>query len=195
MISPLYWAGMNDQSLLPPVLPLVPMHDYDHAAMMARGFSFTIDRDGGWHCHDPAMGAGPIRRIALARLFSGAGTGKMAGRGLSVDQSGLYRLTAPPDVYHVHVEDVPFIITDYAVRDGFIDLVTNMGETVTLSEGVTFFFRPNGPYPDVPYVVVRAGLAARLSRAVFYHLAGLADADGRVASGLAKHSLSLAGFS
>ena len=63
----------------------IPYRDYDHAAKMAAGYAFSIDTEARWTCHDPAMGVGPIRREAIARLFSGAGRGFMAGKGLSVD--------------------------------------------------------------------------------------------------------------
>lgn len=152
----------------------IPYKDYDHAAKMARGYAFTIDRDGRWYCHDPAMGVGPIKRDSLAKLFAGAGSGWMAGKGLSVDQDGRYWLKSPHDVYEIEVEDVPFLIVDFEQSGGTIRLKTNFDETVALDGIKTFIFRPVGPFPDIPYVEVRAGLLARLNRSVFYNLVPLA---------------------
>ncbi len=61
-------------------------------------------------------------------------------------------------------------------------LNTYFDETVPLEHGTDFIFRPHGPFPEIPYVEVRAGLLARLSRSVFYNLAGLAsERDGTLA--------------
>lgn len=148
-----------------------PFKSYDHAAKMARGFAFTIDTDGRWTCHDPDMGEGPIRRQKIAGLFAGAGTGFLAGKGLSRDENGEYWLKAPPnDRYKVEVEDVPFVITDFEQDGNKLTLITNFNERVTFSG---FLSRPDGPFPDVPYVEVRAGLLARLGRNVYYQLAEL----------------------
>jgi hypothetical protein len=152
----------------------IPYRDYDHAAKMAAGYAFSIDTEARWTCHDPAMGVGPIRREAIARLFSGAGRGFMAGKGLSVDDQGIYWLKSPPDSYKVDVEDVPFLMTDFEKQSDVLILKTNFDEPVTLGQGTEFIFRPDGPFPETPYVHVRAGLLGRLSRAVFYNLAGMA---------------------
>ena len=153
----------------------IPYRNYDHAAKMAKGYAFTIDQEGRWYCHDPAMGEGPIRREALAKLFAGAGTGWMAGKGLSIDTGGRYWLKSPHDSYAVDVEDVPFVITDYDRKAGVIILKTNFGEEVPLTQDHTFIFRSDGPFPDIPYIDVRAGLLARLNRPVFYNLAAEAS--------------------
>lgn len=170
----------------------IPYRDYDHAAKLAAGFSFTIDRDGRWYCHDPAMGVGPIRREALAKLFAGAGTGWMAGKGLSVDAAGTYWLTSPHEKYRVDVEDVPFVIVDYDRKRQLLVMKTNFAEEVTLDSEHSFQFRRDGPFPDVPYIEVRAGLLARVGRAVFYHLAAEAsqqNAELSVESGGRYHLL------
>lgn len=170
----------------------IPYKDYDHAAKMRKGYAFTIDRDGRWYCHDPNMGEGPIRREALARVFSGAGTGFMAGKGLSVDADGTYWLKSPHDSYKVDVEDVPFVIVDDEQEDGTIVLRTNFDERVALDNASTFIFRPYGPFPDIPYIEIRKGLLARLGRAVLYHLVDHAvERDGAMMleSGGQLHSL------
>ncbi len=149
----------------------IPFKNYDHARKMADGYQFTIDRDGHWYCHDPAMGVGPIRNERISKLFAGAGSGKYAGKGLSRDADGKYWLKAPPnDVYGIAVEDVPFIITDFRHEADRLVLTTNFGEEVILDAAKTFVQKDK-----IPYVEVRAGLMARLGRNVFYQLAAAAS--------------------
>lgn len=126
---------------------------------------FRIDYDGRWF-HDGAE----IKRPALAKLF--------ADRGLKIDGDGGYWLSSPESRYPVQVDDVPFIIVDYDIRQGEIDLIGNMGDVVPLGPGHILELRPE-PHRGihVPYVMVRAGLYARLSRAVFYRLVNHAEAD------------------
>ena len=154
----------------------IPFKNYDHAAKMAQGFHFTIDRDGHWYCHDPAMGVGPIKNERISKLFAGAGSGKYAGKGLSRDDQGRYWLKAPPnDVYGVDVEDVPFVINAFHLGETF-SLVTNFDEEIELGKGKTFILKS-----DIPYVEVRPGLLARVGRNVFYQLAEKATIrDGKI---------------
>lgn len=144
----------------------IPFKDYDHDAKMRNGFHFTIDRNGHWYCHDPAMGVGPIKNERISKLFAGAGSGKYAGKGL-VREAGKYFLKAPPaDIYSIDVEDVPFVIMDFTLEDK-LALITNFGEIVEPEE----FHYKNGDFPEIPYVEIRNGLLARLGRNVFYQLA------------------------
>lgn len=119
---------------------------------------FRIDYDGVWF-HDGAE----IKRPALAKLF--------ADKGLRIDADGQYWLSSPESRYPVTVEDVPFIIVDYDMRGDDIDLIGNMGDVVPLGADHVLELRPE-PRGGVmvPYVNVRAGLYARISRAVFYKL-------------------------
>ncbi len=155
----------------------IPFKNYDHTAKMENGFHFTIDREGHWYCHDPAMGVGPIKNERISKLFAGAGSGKFAGKGLSRDEEGHYWLKAPPaDVYGVDVEDVPFIISSYELLDQGLKLITNFGEEVVLGKEKTFELEGG-----IPYVNVRDGLRARIGRNVFYQLAERAvERDGRL---------------
>jgi hypothetical protein len=119
---------------------------------------FKIDREGVWF-----HGGARIQREALAKLF--------ADRALKIDEEGRYWLATPYEKYPVTVEDVPFIIVDYDVRGGNLDLRTNMGETVKLGPDHPLELRDG-----VPYVEVRGGLYARVSRSVYYNLVEMAGA-------------------
>jgi hypothetical protein len=144
--------------------------DYDHKEKIARGVSFTIDVNGHWYCHDPKMGEGPILREKIAGLFAGAGQGFMHGKGLRKKAKGGYELFAPPhDLYGVEVEDVPFIITQCVIKGEYIDMTTQFGEMVRIMRD-DLFYKPDGSFPNVPYVMVRDGLEARVNRNVYYEL-------------------------
>ena len=109
---------------------------------------FRIARDGTWY-HNGA----PIQRDALTKLF--------ATRALKIDTAGNYWLRTPYEKYPVEVEDVPFVIIDYNDKT----LRTNLDETVTLDESANWELRDG-----VPYIEIRDGLFARISRSVLYNL-------------------------
>ena len=113
---------------------------------------FRIAYDGTWF-HNGA----PILREALARLFS--------DRALKIDADGKYWLATPFDQYPVEVEDVPYIIVDFEQTSEGINFRTNMGETVVLGPEHPLELRE-----EIPYVEVRSGLYARLSRPVYYNM-------------------------
>lgn len=119
---------------------------------------FKIAYDGTWF-HDGA----PIKRDALAKLFS--------DRALKVDEKGAYWLQTPFEKYPVEVEDVPYVIVDYHTNAEGYDLKTNMGEEISLGPDHPLELRPCRKTGDIlPYVMVRDGLYARLSRSVYYNL-------------------------
>jgi hypothetical protein len=130
---------------------------------------FRIDYDGCWY-HD----GGVIKRKALAKLF--------ADRGLKIDAAGTYWLSSPESKYEVDVEDVPFVVVDYDIQnpgpDQQIDMKTNMDDVVPLGpdHGLELRPEPRGGIP-VPYIEIRKGLYARLSRPVYYRLIDLGTRD------------------
>lgn len=134
---------------------------------------FRIDYDGQWF-HD----GDPIRRHELARLF--------ASKGLRREDDGSYWLQSPESRYPVRVEDVPFIIVDYDIENPgahqVIRLKTSMDDRIVLGAQNTFDLRPE-PQAGVvvPYIEIRGGLYARVSRAVYYKLVALAEElDGQM---------------
>lgn len=137
--------------------------DYDHAEKRGRGIEFTIDYQGRWYFHGH-QSAGPIKRKALAVLFGGAGVGFMAGKGLSIDENGVYWLKSPESRYQVEVEDVPFIITRYNSHSGGIDLFTNFDEKIEMGPDHALILKPE-PHHGTPvlYAEVRAGLWGRFA--------------------------------
>ena len=126
-----------------------------------------IAADGQWH-HEGR----PILRKSMVQLFASV---------LRRDDD-LYYLVTPAEKLLIRVEDVPFVGV-ILTRAGQGDeqrlvITTNVDDHVTLdAEHPLWMQARNGQ--QVPYIEVRAGLHARVARAVFYELAELAeDLDG-----------------
>ncbi len=137
--------------------PKTPNKETDNADNV----DFKILRDASW-LHNGA----PIKRSALAKLF--------ADRALKIDENGKYWLQTPFEKYAVDVEDVPFILTDFEDTGTVITFKTNMDEQVSLDEHhpleLRIFKNDQGDPLHLPYMHVRDGLYARMSRNVYYAL-------------------------
>lgn len=137
-----------------------------------------IARDGTWFY----LGT-PIGRPALVRLFSTI---------LRREPDGAYVLVTPVEKVGLKVEDVPFIAVRVDAegkgRDQTLTFLTNVGDTTTAGpeHPLRVDYRGAAREPQ-PYIHVRGRLDARLSRAVFYELVGLAEeqtVDGRPVLGV-----------
>ncbi len=113
-----------------------------------------IARDGQWF-HDGQ----PIARAELVRLFAGL---------LRKEGSG-YVLVTPAEKLSIAVEDVPFLVVAVDQDGASLAFTTNVGDRVTL--GADHVLRMQGA---VPYLHVRHGLEARVSRNVWHQLAARA---------------------
>jgi hypothetical protein len=126
----------------------------------------AIDREGRWHY----LGT-PIGREALVRLFSG----------VLVREGDRYFLVTPVEKVGIRVEDVPFVAVEMHERgegaDRAIVLRTNVGDVVEVGPDhrLRFVLAPDGGL--VPYVHVRRGLEARLTRALLHEIAELVAFD------------------
>ncbi len=137
-----------------PVIPQI-CHDFD----------IRISRDGTW-LHQ----GNPIKRPELVRLFAGI---------LKRDKEGIYWLETPFERGRIAVEDAPFIIVGFRIeshnQDQRLVFITNTDEEVTLSSQHPLHFTSQGD-EAIPYVAMRDGLFARISRPVFYQLVDKAEA-------------------
>jgi len=124
-----------------------------------------IDVDGNWF-HEGAA----IERLRLARLFASI---------LRREDDGQYYLITPVEKSRVDVEDAPFVIIGMDVRGSgssrVITFTTNMAESVVVSDAHPLVFRAGRQEAPLPYVHVRDGLDARVSRAVYYDLMELVE--------------------
>jgi uncharacterized protein len=145
---------------LPPVERWHPAHCGD--------IDIRIARDGTWY----HLGT-PIGRKELVRLFSTI---------LRKDGED-YVLVTPAEKMRITVEDVPFqaVLMDVEGlgRDQVLTFTTNVGdETVAGADNPIRVETDPVSEEPAPYVHVRRGLEAKISRAVFYSLAELAVRDG-----------------
>ncbi|MEM6535456.1 MAG: DUF1285 domain-containing protein [Pseudomonadota bacterium] len=146
---------------LPPVHLWNPEHCGD--------IQMEIRRDGSWWHEGTRIG-----RERLVKLFS---------RILRKDPDGQIYLVTPYEKVIVHVEDAPFLAVrvDRAGtpgRDQILAFTTNLGDvSLAGSEApIRVETDPDTREPS-PYVLIRGGLEAKLTRAAFYDLVNLAVED------------------
>ncbi len=141
---------------LPPVERWNPEHCGD--------IDIRIARDGTWF----HLGT-PIGRKELVRLFSTI---------LRKDPDG-FCLVTPAEKLHIAVEDAPFVAVLLNVegqgKAQRLNFITNVGDQTTAGPDNLLHVDTKLPSEEpAPYIHVRRGLEARISRTVFYQLADLA---------------------
>lgn len=118
-----------------------------------------IDHDGQWW-HEGRR----FQRDKLVSLFA-----QVMRR-----EGNTYYLVTPVEKLAIQVADVPFLVVDMDVRgqQQQTDLLftTNVGDLVVADQHHPLYMRN-----AVPYLMVRDGLEARLSRSVYYRLAQMVD--------------------
>ena len=126
-----------------------------------------IARDGTWYYRGSA-----INRIPLVKLFASV---------LRRENDGSYWLVTPAERGRVTVEDVPFIAIAVDKqgqgRDQRLIFQTNLDEIVTADPDHPLRVETTADGTPAPYILVRPGLEARLSRPVFYELAELGQEE------------------
>jgi hypothetical protein len=128
-----------------------------------------IGRDGTWYYQNS-----PIGRRPLVKLFASV---------LRREKDGQYYLVTPAEKALVHVEDVPFLAVAMEVRGSGtrqrLSFRTNLDEVVEAGPEHPLSFRSakNGSF--TPYVLVRDGLKARLTRPVYYDLVAAAVTEAK----------------
>ena len=138
-------------------------------------FDIRIATDGRWF-HE----GDEIRRIEIVKLFASV---------LMRDKSGEYWLVTPVEKGRITVDDVPFIVCEMLVSSGThprsneIHFRTNLDEIIALDAARPISLLPADDFQGFrPYIEVRNGLLAKLSRPVYYQLAEHAEKgpDGRL---------------
>ncbi len=137
-------------------------------------FHIRIDRNGTWYYLNS-----PIGRLALAKLFATV---------LRREADGSYWLTTPAENGRIEVEDVPFVAVELTTeghgRRRTVSFRTNLDDVVTLGPDHPLRMGSDGVSgAPAPYVLIRAGLEARLARSVYYHLVDISEPsphDGEV---------------
>lgn len=137
-----------------------------------------IRADGVWLYRES-----PITRQALVKLFASV---------LRKEEDGRTYLVTPVEKVDVTVDDAPFLAVAMQVQDAgraqALTFETNIGDVVACGSTHPLRFARAEPSGGLkPYVLVRDGLEALVSRALVYDLAELAvtrTVDGREMSGV-----------
>ena len=147
-------------------------------AAIARGerscgdLAMRIDREGAWHYR-----GSPIPRLPLVKLFASV---------LRRAEDGSYWLVTPAEQGRIEVDDVPFTAVELRReggegRDQRLSFRTNLDEWVPLDADHPLRTAPDPAGGDggaeVPYLLVRDRLEARVTRPVYYELAEIVDLD------------------
>lgn len=153
---------------LPPVEKWNPPYTGDSA--------IVIRANGDWY-HE----GGLIKRPALVRLFSSI---------LRRDADGRIMLVTPVEKQSVTVEDAPFVATEVESEgegeQRVLGFRLNTGEAVIAGpqHPISLVMEDMGPKP---YVLVRPGLQALITRPAFYQLAEWAVFEENTPLGLWSH--------
>ncbi len=124
-------------------------------------FDIHISRDGTW-----SYRGSPIGRLPLVKLFASV---------LQRDDEGTYWLATPVERGRITVEDAPFTAVELTVtgegQEQILVFRTNLDDNVSADENHPLRIdNDNVTRAPNPYILVRDGLEARLTRAVFYQL-------------------------
>lgn len=122
-----------------------------------------IARDGTWYYR-----GSPIGRLPLVKLFASV---------LRREADGSYWLVTPAERGRIAVEDVPFLAVELTVegtgRDQRLIFRTNLDDIVTAGADHPLRVEIAAGGEPAPYIHLRGGLDARLTRPVFYELVEL----------------------
>jgi uncharacterized protein len=136
---------------------LPPVHLWNPA--YSGEIDIVIKRDGRW-LHEGAV----IAREAMVRLFSTI---------LRRDPDG-YWLVTPVEKLRITVEDAPFIAVRVDHDGENLRFLTNVGDEVVADADHLIRVEVSEDGEPRPYLHVRRGLEALISRAVFYELVEMA---------------------
>ena len=136
-----------------------------------------IAADGTWF-HNGS----PIRRDKMVRLFASI---------LRAEADGGIRLVTPVESVGITVEDAPFVAVEMAVdgdgQERRISFRTNVDDLVAVGPEHPLRFEQGDAGALKPYLLVRGGLWALVSRALTYDLVDMAEEreiDGKTWLGL-----------
>ena len=127
---------------------------------------FLIDAYGDWYY----MGS-KITRMPMIKLFSSI---------LVKDKDNTFHLRTPVEDVLVEVIDVPYIIKEMFVKDEdglkYIYFKTNVDNILTVGiKNPIWLEKKQNKDELIPYVLVKKGLIAKISRPVYYQLMELLD--------------------
>lgn len=128
-------------------------------------YDIKILKDGTWLYQGT-----PITRHNLVKLFASV---------LRREADGRFWLITPYERGTIEVEDAPFAAVEIKAEDGAVSFRTNLDEWVTAGPEHPLRVEFAGNGEPSPYILVRDGLEARLTRAAYYELVKLAVPDNK----------------
>lgn len=129
-----------------------------------------IAADGTWFYQKT-----PIGRHALVKLFAS----------VLKREGDKYFLVTPVEKLGIAVEDAPLLAVEMRRKDGSLSFRTNMDEWIDAGPDHPLRFEPEPETSGMkPYLHVRRGLWAKVTRALFYDL--VEAGEERVVDGKAK---------
>ena len=150
-----------DASIMPKISDGIELAE---GQTLCGNLDIRINAEGLWFYH-----GSPIGRKELVKLFASV---------LSLDRNGSYWLTTPAEKGEIVVEDVPFQAVEMNVQGmdetQILTFRTNIDEIIIAghSHSIRIETNPITEEPS-PYIMVRDGLEARLTRPVFYQMVDL----------------------
>ncbi|MGI9406295.1 MAG: DUF1285 domain-containing protein [Hyphomicrobiaceae bacterium] len=140
-----------------------PIHSWNPDARADIGLA--IERDGTW-----TYQGGPITRLELVRLFASV---------LRREEDGRYFVVTPAERVPIRLADAPFLAVEMEVRGmgRMQDLIwrTNVDDVAVTGPDHAIRFEEEATGGLKPYIMIRDGLEARVTRAVYYDLVALAE--------------------
>ena len=126
-----------------------------------RDFQMRIARDGTWYYQES-----PIERHKLCQLFATV---------LQIDENDEYWLVTPGEKGKISVDDAPFTAVEMTVqqtKEGQdLHFRTNLDHWVCADQAHPIYIEIKDETGEPsPYIMIRDGLKALITRAVFYEL-------------------------
>ena len=127
---------------------------------------FLIDEYGEWYY----MGS-KITRKPMVKLFSSI---------LTKDNDNTFHLRTPVEDVLVEVIDAPYLVTSLDIVNNnnltYISLTTNVGVQFIVGKNNPIWVEEKDSSEElIPYSLVKRGLIAKVTRPVYYELAGFLD--------------------
>ena len=127
---------------------------------------FLIDEYGDWYYRKSK-----ITRHSMVKLFSTI---------LMRDEDNTFHLRTPVEDVLVEVIDAPFIVTEMTIKKrnslNYIYFKTNVNNIIIVGiKNPIWMEKKNNSEELIPYVIVKKGLIAKISRPIYYELIELLD--------------------
>ncbi len=122
-------------------------------------FPIKIKSNGEWLYQNNL-----IQKKSLIKLFSSV---------LVSDEKGNFYLETPAEKGKIEVEDTPFVITNFDVKNfnknQEIIFKTNIDEEIVLSKKNPLFYK-RYKKSFIPYIIIRKNINAKILRSTYYQL-------------------------